>query len=136
MKKSILMVALIILAGTIYGQNLKKGNFVGFHVMTITLSPNVTMDQYLDFWKTKVVDEQEKAWNCKAYIAKGIRGECKDCFSFMIVWQSEAERNKFFNPEGGLNDLGNAANAKLKPLTDELAKLGTYTSKYTDWVIQ
>ena len=77
MKKLILIAALIIVAGTIYGQNFKKGHFVGSHVMTITL-----------------------------------------------------------NPKGGMNDLGNAANAKLQPLTDELAKLGTYTSKYTDWVIQ
>ena len=136
MKKLILIAALIIVAGTIYGQTLKKGNFVGFHVMTITLKPNVTRDQYLDFLKNKASPEDEKNFECKAYIAKGIRGECKNCISYIMVWKTEADRNKFFLPEGGFNELGKAVNAKIKPVIDELEKLGTFTSKYTDWIIQ
>jgi hypothetical protein len=136
MKKLILITILTFVAITTYGQNFKTGNFVGFHVLTITLNPNITMDQFLDVWENKLVPEQEKNFECKAYIVKGIRGECKDCFGLFIVWESEAGRDKFFKPEGELSDLGIAASAKMKPVTDELAKLGTYTSKYTDWVVQ
>ena len=136
MKKLILIAILAFVAGTMYGQNLKKGNFVGFHVLTITLSPNVTMDKYLDFFKNKVIPEDEKSYECKSYILNGIRGECKKCIGYMIVWPTEAGRDKFFLSEGGLNELGEAASAKMKPIMDELRKLGTYTSKYTDWVVQ
>jgi len=136
MKKLILITALIVLAGTIYGQNLKIGNFVGFHVITITLSPNITMDQYLDFFKNKVLPEEERLFECKSYVAKGIRGECNNCLSYIVVWESEAGRDKFFLPEGGFNEVGEATYAKMKPVLDELAKLGELTSKYTDWVIQ
>ena len=136
MKKLIFIAALVLAVISSYGQTLKKGNFLGFHVMTINLNQNVTMDQYIDFWKNKVLPEYEKNLKCKCYLVKGIRGESKDCFGGIMVWKSEAGRDQFFNKEGGTNDLGKVAMAKLKPVLDELKKLGTYTTKYTDWVIQ
>ena len=136
MKKLILIAVLIILAGTIFGQNFKKGNFVGFHEMTITLNPNVTIDQYLDVWKNKLIPEFEKNLQCKAYIGKAIRGKCENCYSSIAVWKSAAVRDKFFTQKGGTNDLGKVAMKKMQPVLDELEKLGSYTSTYTDWIIQ
>lgn len=136
MNKLILIAVLTLGVGTMYGQNLKKGNFVGFHVLTITPSPNVTIEKYLDFFINKVIPEDEKNYECKVYILKVIRGECKNCIGYMVVWSTEAGRDKFFLPEGGLNELGETVSAKMKPVMDELRKLGTYTSKYTDWVVQ
>jgi hypothetical protein len=100
------------------------------------LNPNVTLDQYLDVWKNKVAPLNDKNFECKSYIAKGIRGECTNCISWLVIWNTEAGRDKFFNQEGGMNDLGMAAMAKAQPALDELNKLGTWTSKYTDWVVQ
>ena len=136
MKKLFFLSALILMTGLLFGQNLKKGNFVGFHVMTITLNPNVTMDQYLDVMKNKVIPLDDKYFESKSYIAKGIRGECTDCISWIIVWNTEAGRDKFMKPDGGLNEIGEAAMAKVQPAMDELNKLGTWTSKYTDWIVQ
>lgn len=136
MKKLFFLTALILMTGLVFGQNLKKGNFVGFHVVTITLNPNVTVDQYLDVWKNKFAPLNDKNFECKSYIAKGIRGECTNCISWLVIWNTEAGRDKFFNQEGGMNDLGKAALAKAQPALDELNKLGTWTSKYTDWVVQ
>jgi hypothetical protein len=124
MKKLILIAAVILMAGCTYGQTLQKGNFIGFHVNTINLDPNVTLNQFLDVWKNKVGPEYEKNFQCKYYLVKGIRGEC------------EADRDKFFKKDGELNEVGQAAMDKMKPVLDELAKLGATTSKYTDWVIQ
>ena len=124
------------MSGFIFGQNLKKGNFVGFHVLTITLNPNVTMDQYLDVWKNKVIPLSDKYFESKSYIAKGIRGECTSCISWLVVWNTEAGRDKFFGQQGEMNELGKAAMAKTQSALDELNKLGTWTSEYTDWVVQ
>lgn len=136
MKKLLLIAAVILIAGNTSCQTLQKGNFIGFQVNTINLDPNVTLNQFLDVWKNKALPEYEKNFQCKSYLVKGIRGECPNCFAAMWVWKSEADRDKFFNKEDELNDLGQAAWDKMKPVLDELAKLGATTTKYTDWVIQ
>ena len=136
MKKLIFITAFIIMAGVSFGQTLQKGNFIGFHVYTVNLEPDVTMNQFLEVWKNKVVPAYEKNLQAKAYIVKGIRGECENCFASMAIWESEAIRDKFYKQDGGLNEVGQAAMDKCQPALDELAKLGELTSKYTDWIIQ
>ena len=136
MKKLFLVLTIVFLAWNIYGQKLQKGNFVGFHVMTINLDPNVTLNQYIDFYKNKLIPAYAVNFQAECYLVKGIRGESVNSFGMMMVWKSEAERDKFFNKEGGTNDVGKAALDKIKPVMDELAKLGSGTSKYTDWIVQ
>jgi hypothetical protein len=53
-----------------------------------------------------------------------------------ISWKSEADWSKFWNKEGGATDLGQTALDKMQPQIEELKKLGTYSSKYTDWIVQ
>lgn len=136
MKKYFLFFAFILFAVITSGQSFEKGNYVGFHVLTITLNQGVTMDQYLDVYKNKVMPAYEKNFQSKCYLVKSSRGECENCFGLFIVWKTEADWSKFWNKEGGTTDLGQAALDKLKPQTEEIKKLGTYTSKYTDWVVQ
>jgi len=138
MKKLILTAAaLLLLAGTTFGQTLQKGNLVGTHVLTIDLKPDVTMEQYQEFYISKVIPEFEKYHpNTKVYFVKGIRGENENSFGVIAVIESEKHRDKYFNEDGSLNELGIATQEKLKSVFDELEKLGTYTTKYTDWVIQ
>ena len=135
MKKLIFLTALILITGSASCQPLQEGNFIGLHVYTINLEPNVTWDQFNDFWKSKVFPEIEKNFECKVYEMKGVRGECTNCIAMMIVWKTESDRDKFFN-NGGFNDAGNAAMSRIQPLLDQLKKLGTSTFKYTDWIIQ
>lgn len=136
MKKLLFMTTLILLTGLTFGQTLQKGNFIGFHVYTITLAPGVTMDQFSDFSNKKLNPEYEKVFQCKVYSLQGIRGECPNCIAGMVVWKTEADRDKFFNKEGSLTEAGQAAMAKIQPILDEMAKLGTATSKYTDWLVK
>ena len=136
MKKLIFITALIVMAGITHGQTLQKGNFIGFHVYTINLDPDVTMNQYLDVWKNKFIPALEKNFEVKSYIIKGIRGECENCFGSILIWESEAVRDKFYKKEGGLNEIGQAAMQKMQSAWDEMEKLGKITAKYTDWVIQ
>ena len=137
MKKLISTTFLILLVGITFGQTLQKGNLVGLHVMTINLDPNVTMNQYLEFYTSKVIPEFEKHFaGTKAYLIKGIRGESDNSYGVLYFFESEGDRDKFFNDDGSLSELGEAANEKVTPISEELNKLGTSTTKYTDWIIQ
>jgi hypothetical protein len=86
--------------------------------------------------KTKVIPAYEKNYQMNCYLVKSIRGEFENCFGVIAVWQTEADRDKFYNKDGSNSDLGKAASEKMKPVYDELSKLGTATTKYTDWQIQ
>jgi hypothetical protein len=138
MKKLFLIAALIMMAGTIYGQTLKKGNTLGLHVFTITLNSGVTMDQYLDFCKTKWIPVYEKNFRgVKVYVLKGIKGECLNCDGMILAWKTKADMERYYKPDGSATEIGNAANAKINPIYDELLKMVKMTdAKYTDWEVQ
>ena len=137
MKKLILFAAMILVTGIAFGQALQKGNLVGTHVITVNLQPGVTIEKFMDFYKTKVIPEIEKNTpNMKMYMVKGIRGENKESFGMMVVFKTSQERDKYYNVDGSDSEMGKSVNAKVKPVMDELLKLGTLTSKYTDWVIE
>ncbi len=58
--------------------------------MTINLDPEVTMNQFKDFYVNKVIPEYEKhitGW--KGYLVKGIRGE--NINSFGVIWIVDTE---------------------------------------------
>lgn len=137
MKKLILISTIVLLAGITYGQSLQKGNLVGTHVAEVSLKPGVTMEQYTEFFINKYIPEAEKVWKgWKVYLVKGVRGENINSFGLIIIVNSQKDRDKYYNSDGTSNELGNTANEKLKPVQVELEKLGTFTTKYTDWVIQ
>ncbi len=128
--------AFILFGVVLSGQTFQKGNYVGFHVITVNLNQDVTLDQYMDVYKNKLLPVYEENFQSKCYLVKSSQGECENCYGVIIAWKSEADWNKFWNKGGGLTDLGKTAMEKLQPLIDEQKKLGTYTSKYTDWVVQ
>jgi hypothetical protein len=136
MKKLVFLTTLILLSGLSFGQSLQKGNLVGSHVMTVVLQPGVTMEKFMDFYKNKVMPEYEKNFpEMKAFMIKSLRGENKDSFGGFMIFKTEADRDKYFKPDGSYTEVGNAAYAKLKLVIDELNKLGTATSKYNDWLV-
>ncbi len=135
MKKLIVVVALILFTGITFGQKLKKGNVIGTHSLTIELNPGVTMEQFLDFQLKTVIPEFEKHYRgWKFYLSKGIRGQNKNSYGWIIVIESEEARDKYYNDETP-NELGKAADEKLMPVLEESEKLGKVTRKYTDWLV-
>ena len=137
MKKLIIVAVFILLAGTVFSQTLKKGTVLGIHHLTVTLAPDVTMDQYLDFINNKYLPEFEKHFDgWKGFLMKGDRGEHKNEYGLEWYIESLEARDKYFDSEGEMNDVGNAAMEKMSPILEEQEKLGTWTSTYTDWVIQ
>ncbi len=138
MKKLIFITALLFVVMTTYGQPFQKGNTFGLHITTIILNPDVTMNQYLAFCRDKLIPAYEANYpGIKCYLAKGIKGENMDNYSFIMFWDSRAGMEKYFNQDGSQTDLGKASYDKMKTVSDEWTKWGKITTdKYTDWEIQ
>lgn len=136
MKKLMFIAAFLILTAASYAQALQKGNLIGFHNYNVTLDPNVTMNQYLDFFVNKVIPEFDKNFTGgKMLIAKGLRGEYENGYGVIYFMPSESIRDKFFKADGSFTEAGQAAYDKMKTVLDQLDKLGKATSKYTDWLV-
>lgn len=136
MKKLVLLTALILIVGMTYGQSLQKGNLIGTHLVTVTLNSGATMEKYIEFLNTKIIPEIQKAYpGWKAYIVKGVGGENPNSYGIIYVIKSQQDRDKYYNADGSDSELGKQASERMKPLTDELSKLGSFTTKYTDWVV-
>ena len=136
MKKLIVVTALILFAGFTFGQTLKKGNLVGTHVLTIELNPSVTMEQFQNFHFNTLIPEYEKHYpGWQLYLAKGIRGENKNTYGWIMVAESENTRDKLYNDNGSLTEYGKVINEKMKPVLEEVEKFGKLKRTYTDWII-
>jgi|APIni6443716594_1056825.scaffolds.fasta_scaffold99262_2 hypothetical protein len=138
MKKLILLIAIAFLAITVFAQPLKKGNLVGVHVVTVELKPDVTIDQFKDFFVNKYLPEINKTDpNWQIFLAEGIRGENVNQIGLIHVIKSAKDRDKYYNQDGSENKkMVEQRMKKIQPFTDEIGKLGSITTKYTDWVIK
>ncbi len=137
MKKVILTAAIMLLAGIASAQPLKKGNLICMHNMTIKLNPGVTMNQYKDFFVNKYIPESEKQFpGVKNYLLEGTGGKNGNEYSFIVIFESEQEKDKYYNANGSPTALKNAADENLKPIMEEFSKLGTMSAKYVGWVVQ
>lgn len=134
---SIITVMLMLLFHIGYTQSLQKGNLLGLHYGHVNLNPDVTMNQFKSFYMSAVVPDVEKNMpGVKVIVAKGLRGENENAFAVMYLFDSEATRNKYFNTEGAPTEAGKVAIEKTQASADKLSKMGTITTKYTDWLIQ
>ena len=137
MKKLFIITALLLFAGLAFGQTLQKGNLIGIHVVTVDLKAGVTMDQYIEFFNEKAKPVWENAdKEMKIFAVKAIRGENENEFGMLIQYKNEAARNKYYNADGSPTEFAVKYQEKLAPINAEMEKFGTWTSTYTDWIIQ
>lgn len=136
MKKLIFIGIFILIGEFTLGQSLKKGNLVGTHVLTIDLNPGVTMEQFQNFHISRIIPEYEKHYpGWQLYLVKGIRGENKNTYGWIIVVESEEIRNKYYSDDGSITEFGKTADKKMKPVLEEAVKFGKLNRTYTDWII-
>ena len=136
MKKLLIITALLLFAGIAFGQTLKKGNLIGVHVMSIELRTGATMDQYIDFFNEKAKPAWENAHKgMKIFLIKGLRGENVNEIGMLFQFTDEAARDQSYNADGSLTEFGQKVREKMAPIIAETEKIGTNTSKYTDWLI-
>lgn len=139
MKKLILLAALVLVACTTFGQTIQKGNLVGVHVIDVTIQPDVTYNQWKDFYVNKLIPKMNEAYqdDAKVFLLEGIRGESKNEIGLIYVFKSEEDRDKYFNEDGSLNEFGEKFREKLNSINKEAEKYEKeYSTKYTDWIVQ
>jgi hypothetical protein len=74
MKKVLLLNAMLLLSTCMFAQTLKKGSLLGLHKGTVTLSPNVTMEQFKKYYFTNYVPEFCKLFKVNLVEVNGVRG--------------------------------------------------------------
>lgn len=139
MKKILLLNALMLISTCMFAQTLKKGSLLGLDKGTVTLNENVTMDQFKKYYFTVYAAEFAKLFKVKMVEVAGVRGadakKNENEIGVLYIFEPKA-RDNFFGADGKLNQLGTDLFAKLKPYSDEVAKLGKVNTSFTDWEIQ
>jgi hypothetical protein len=125
------------LPGYLAEQAIDKGTFMSIHTISVKLNPGVTMEQFADFYKTKVLAGYEEITpGLKTHMLKYLRGEGKGSMGVVWTFQSEKDRDQYYNDDGTPKEAGKALHQKMQPVLDELWKLGSITTTWTDWVVQ
>ena len=140
MKKGLFFLAFALIGIFSFGQTVQKGNLLGLHTYTPTLKAGVTMEDYAKFFTSKAIPAYEKAFpGMKMYLIKSLRGQDSSSVGVIYMFNSEADRNKYFNDDGTMTELGNAANAKLSDIGKEFDKYVTSSNapdRYNDWLVK
>ena len=139
--KKFIIAAFILLSGTVFSQTLQKGSHFGLQALEITLDPDVTLNQYLDFTLNTFIPEVEKHFpGMKAFvmgggmeIGAGEEGNVE--YSIIYYFESEEVFNKYFDAEGNPNDAFMEAIEKLGPTSEKYDKLGTNIAPTLGWMI-
>lgn len=127
----------ILVAGIAFGQTLRKGGIIAFRPFTVTLQPDVTMNQYLDFMLNEYYPEVEKAFTgSKVFLLKGDKGALQNGLAWIWYFDSSGLRDKYFDEEGNRTQAGTAAMEKLEPVAERGNDFVIASeSEYTDWII-
>jgi len=128
---------LLVSVGSVSGQSIEQGTLIGVHTVTVELDPDVTMNEYRNFIITKWIPAVNKNFpGMKTYLTQGVKGTGENSLGFIFVFYSKADRDRYYNVDGSQSEAGIAAEKKLQPINDEGNKLATWTSTFTDWVVQ
>jgi hypothetical protein len=140
MKKLLVLTALVLFSGISFSQTLQKGNLVGLHVQKLILHPDVTYNQWKDFFTNKWLPVVEKAYkgDVEMYLVEGKRGEEENQIGVIFLFKSSEVRNKWFDEEDQIKEsLREDFRGNFNELIEERAKLvKSFSSKYTDWIVQ
>jgi len=137
MNKLSVLITFILLSGITSGQTLEKGNIVGLHIFSLNLDPDVTYNQYKNFFVQEYIPELDKNFpDIKHYFSEGNRAENKNKIGLIVVFGSHEVKNKYYNKDGSQTELMVALQEKIRPTRAELDQLGTVTTEYIEWLIQ
>lgn len=137
MKLFLLTLPFCLMSPALMAQKIHTGSLLGFHTVKMNLSPGVTPEQYIQQYREKVIplyEESRPGWHL--YMLKGIRGDHPEAeYGLLILIDSEQERDKYYNPDGTENEAGKASLQKIAAATEEMNKMGTIETIYTDWLV-
>jgi len=97
---------------------------VMFNTFIVTLRPGVTMDQYLNFLKTRYASEYNKNFpGSKLIIGSPDSWRKKNQYSFFYTFESEKEYQKYYINDGkDMSDECKAGWEKMKSIKQEVSE--------------
>jgi len=136
MRKLLVITALVLFAGVIFGQTVEKGGTIGIHEWSLKLKPDVTMNQFLEFWESKVIPKMKKEIpEMTSLMLIGIGENNKDAFAGLYLYNSIEDFRKYWGEDGIPTEKGAAVMESYGPLLEELATFGEVTYVAKDWKI-
>ncbi len=137
MKKIFVIIITILFSGIAFGQSLEKDNLIGIHVFSLDLDPDVTFNQYKNFFIQNYIPELNKNFpDVKHYFAMGNREENKNEIGLVVVFGSQEIKNKYYHADGSTTELMKSLQERIQPIRSELDSMGTVNAEYMEWVIQ
>lgn len=89
------------------GQSIQKSSLIEFHIVSITLESEVTMEQYLDFYLNNYIPEFEKVFpGIQLFIIQCVSGKNENKFGLLYHYESMAYREKLINEDDSVTDFG------------------------------
>jgi hypothetical protein len=136
MKKLMIAIALLLFAGIAFSQTLKVGGTVAIHEWTLKLNPDVTMNQFLEFWEKNLLLEMKKLMpESTPMVLKGTGEDNKYDYAGLYYYNSLADARKYFKEDGSPTEEGAVIMQNMGPIMMELSKLGEFTWSAKDWII-
>ncbi len=130
-------VMLIVALCPVSAQSLEKGNLVGVHTLTISLDRDATFNDYKKYLQDQWIPANNKLNpDAKLYLLEGIRGEGEGSLGFVFVFKNAEARDKYWNKDGTPSEFGQKMFDEMQPVTEAGEKIGTWSSTYTDWIVQ
>jgi len=137
MKKLFVIIALILFSRITFSQSIEKGNVIGLHIFSLNLDPDVTFNQYKNFFIQNYIPELNKNYpDVNHYFTMGNREENENNIGLLVVFGSQEIKNKYYHEDGSRTELTISIQETLKPIREQLDSLGTVSAKYTEWAIQ
>ncbi len=136
MKNILILCAFVLFSASAYGQVIPKGALIGIHNYSVKLNGSTTEAEYKAFLDSKWLPVARKAYGCEIHVLSYIRGKSENKMGLLFLYKNPADRDKLYSSEGVLNEAGQAAYAKVKPIDAELSKLATTTGSFIDWAVQ
>tara|TARA_B110000444_G_C18754935_1_gene554625 strand:+ start:85 stop:918 length:834 start_codon:yes stop_codon:yes gene_type:complete len=116
--------------------SLNQGSLMGIHTLKISLKRGATMEQFENYFLNETIPNYEKEFKgAKVNLVKGIRGENKGAMGMIWIFESNEARDLYYDSNGAPTKLNQEVNQRLRTVDEGLSKIGTWTSRYTDWSV-
>ncbi len=116
---------------------LKVGSLIGLHKLKVNLNDGLTIDDFEEYFTEVLIPAYNQAYmGAKVHLIKGVKGKDINSLAMLWIFESEEVLSKLWNSDGSSTELNTSINASLSEVNAGLAKIGSWTSDFSDWLVQ